>query len=81
MIGRISRLRFGGGGGLIFGRAFWGGGDGGLLSEFYGIHLCCGKLKLTAGFINNCYISTLKLLTSVFDFIWPGWKRITAGKF
>ena len=55
--------------GAYFREGFFWGGDGGLVSEFYGIHLCRGKLKITAGFINNCYISTLKLLTSIFDFI------------
>ena len=34
IIGRILRLRIGG---LIFGRAFFGGGGGGLSSEFHGI--------------------------------------------
>ena len=31
-------------------------------------------------FVNNCYISTLKLLASVFGCRWRGWKRIAPWK-
>ena len=47
------------------------------------MYICAaGNLQIMAHFVNNCYISTLKLLGSLFGCrrLWPGWKRIETWK-